>query len=594
MEDIPCEPFERSGCSEPAHGGESEGSGNHLVQLSEASTRIGTTLDVLHTAQELADFTVPFLADYVAVDLAETIPLGEEPKLKLGTNKDDETVFHRAAAASIHEDIPESIWQKEEPVFVPPDSPFTRAYFSRKSYLEPELDVPAWETHDPGRAAKMRENGMHSMMMVPIHARGVVLGIAIFLRTDNPSPFDVSDLMLAENIISRAALSLDNARRYARERAVALALQRSLLPSTLAGGSAVELASRYLPADTESGVGGDWFDVIPLSGARVALVVGDVVGHGIQAAATMGRLRTAVQSLADMDLPPDELLTHLDHLILRLVAADDTAGNTAQSAAGATCLYVVYDPVTRHCAMARAGHLPPAVVDPDGHVSYPDLPAGPPLGLGSIHTVPYVAIDMTLREGSLIALYTDGLVESRDEDIDVGMDRLAAVLGRPDHSLGQLCAGAVGMLSARRQPDDVALLLAATRVISSSRTSSWDLPALDPSLVGEARARTRRQLAKWSLSELEVAAEVVVSELVTNAIVHGSGPVRLRLIRDQVLICEVSDNSGSLPRQRQANATDENGRGLFLVTHLCSRWGSRWTPDGKIIWAELDLPPNHR
>ncbi|MFF3749101.1 SpoIIE family protein phosphatase [Streptomyces sp. NPDC002018] len=570
---------------------ESGRSGSHLVRLGEASTRIGTTLDVLHTAQELADFTVPFLADYVAVDLAETVPLGEEPLLKLGTDKDDETVFHRAAAASIHEGIPESIWQKEEPVFVPPDSPFTGAYFSRESYLEPELDVAAWETHDPGRAAKMRENGMHSMMMVPVHARGMVLGIAIFLRTSNPSAFDLSDLMLAENIVSRAALSLDNARRYARERAVALALQRSLLPSTLSGGSAVDLASQYLPADTESGVGGDWFDVIPLSGARVALVVGDVVGHGIQAAATMGRLRTAVQSLADMDLPPDELLTHLDHLILRLAAADDMVGHAAQSAAGATCLYVVYDPVTRHCAMARAGHLPPAIVDPDGLVTYPDVPAGPPLGLGSIHTVPYAATDLTLREGSLIALYTDGLVESRDDDIDVGMDRLAAVLGRPNHSLDELCAEAVGMLSARRQPDDVALLLAATRMIGPGRTASWDLSAPDPSLAGEARAWTRRQLAKWNLTELEAAGETVVSEMITNAILHGSGPIRLRLIRDRVLICEVSDGSGSLPRPRQADTTDENGRGLFLITHLCSRWGSRWTPDGKIIWGELDLPP---
>ncbi|MFE4173918.1 SpoIIE family protein phosphatase [Streptomyces sp. NPDC056909] len=582
--------IERLRSSESAHRGESGRSTSHLVRLSEASTRIGTTLDVLRTAQELADFTVPLIADYGAVDLAKTIPLGEEPQLRLGTNRDDETIFHRAGAASIQQDIPESIWQKEEPVFVPPNSPFTRAYFSRESYLEPELDVAEWEILDPGRAEKMRENGMHSLMMVPIHARGVVLGIAIFVRTKNPSPFDVSDLMLAENIVSRAALSLDNARRYTRERAVALALQRSLLPATLSGGSAVDLASEYLPADSESGVGGDWFDVIPLSGARVALVVGDVVGHGIQAAATMGRLRTAVQSLADLDLPPDELLTHLDHLILRLVAADGMTGEAPQSPAGATCLYVVYDPVARQCTMARAGHLPPAIVDADGGVSYPDVPAGPPLGLGPIHNVPYAAFEMTLSEGSLIALYTDGLVESRDADIDVGMDSLARVLGRPNRSLEELCSEAVGMLPTKRQSDDVALLLAATKVISPSWTATWELPATDPALVADARSLTRRHLAEWQLGDLEIEAEVVVSEMVTNAILHGSGPIQLRLIRDRVLICEVSDASGSQPRQRQACSTDENGRGLFLLTHLCNRWGSRWTSGGKIIWAEMDLP----
>lgn len=575
-------------CSEPAQPSDNGRSTSHLVRLTEAGTRIGTTLDVLHTAQELADFTVPLIADYTAIDLAKTIPLGEEPQLKLGGNRDDETTFHRAGVASIHSHIPESIWLKEEPVFVPPDSPFIQVYFSRQSYLEPVLDVAAWAVHDPGRAAKMRENGMHSLMLVPIHARGVVLGITIFLRTENPAPFNASDLMLAENIVSRAALSLDNARRYTRERAVALALQRSLLPSTLAGGSAVDLASEYLPADSESGVGGDWFDVIPLSGARVALVVGDVVGHGIQAAATMGRLRTAVQSLTDMELPPDELLTHLDHLILRLLASDDVMGG-----AGATCLYIVYDPVTRRCTMARAGHLPPAIVDPDGHVSYPEVPAGPPLGLGPIHTVPYAATELTLPEGSLIALFTDGLVESRDQDIDAGMDRLATVLGKPNYSLEQLCSQAVGTLPSRSQSDDVALLLARTQVISPGRTASWDIPAVEPSHVRDARALARRQLDVWDLGELEVATELVVSEMVTNAILHGAGPIRLRLIHDDVLICEVADGSGSLPRQRRARATDENGRGLFLLTHLCDRWGSRWTPEGKIIWAELALPPLH-
>nr|QIY92889.1 SpoIIE family protein phosphatase [Streptomyces sp. S1D4-11] len=333
-------------------------------------------------------------------------------------------------------------------------------------------------------------------------------------------------------------------------------------------------------------MGGDWFDVIPLSGARVALVVGDVVGHGINAAVTMGRLRTAVHTLADMDLPPEELLAHLDDLVIRLAEEEDQNDEAIATAVlGATCLYAVYDPVTRRCTMARAGHPPPAIAVPGGSVTFPDLPAGPPLGLGAL---PFESAELELQ-GSLIALYTDGLIETCDQDIDVGLTRLSDVLPKPGLVLEDLCTLVVDALLTGPQTDDVALLLARTRALSPNQVASWDLPT-DPAIVASARSLTVRQLTEWGLEELEMTTELVVSELVTNAIRHATGPIRLRLIRQDVLICEVSDTSNTSPRLRHARTTDEGGRGLFLVAQMTRRWGTRYIAAGKLIWAEQDLP----
>ncbi|TJZ93678.1 PAS domain S-box protein [Actinacidiphila oryziradicis] len=562
-----------------------------LAILSEASTRIGSTLDVMRTGQELADLAVPLLADFVAVDLAESVPLGEEPLARLGPMGEHIPAFRRAGLASIRPGAPDAFCARGEAVFVPPTSPYTRVLSTGKSYLEPVLDTSpgTWFDQDPARAQKISGYGMHSAMVVPIHARGTVLGIAVFARTEDPVPFEEDDLLLAEELVSRAALCLDNANRYTRERAAALALQRNLLPQRLTGGSAVEVASRYLPADSHRGVGGDWFDVIPLSGARVALVVGDVVGHGINAAATMGRLRTAVHTLADMDLPPDELLAHLDDQVTRLAEEDADAKDLATAVVGATCLYAVYDPVTRRCTMARAGHPPPAIIDPHGHVTFPDLPTGTPLGLG-LTPFPFEAVELELPEGSTLAFYTDGLVETRDQDIDAGMHRLATALANPGLPLEDLGSAVLDTLPTRAPSDDVTLLLARTRTLSPNQVVSWDLPT-DPAVVSTARSLAVGQLTKWGLPDLATTTELIVSELVTNAISHGTGPVRLRLIRHQVLTCEVSDTNTSLTCLRHARTTDEGGRGLFLVAQLSHRRGTRYTPDGKTVWAEQELTP---
>ncbi|MET8413254.1 ATP-binding SpoIIE family protein phosphatase, partial [Streptomyces sp. NPDC005195] len=380
--------------------------------------------------------------------------------------------------------------------------------------------------------------------------------------------------------ITQAAYSL------ARD-TTALTLQRSLLPHRLRGGTAVEVASRYLPADMDAGVGGDWFDVIELSGARVALVVGDVVGHGINAAVTMGRLRTAVRTLADLDLPPDELLTRLDDTVRRLAEEDTDGPDEFPVILAATCLYAVYDPATRRCTMAQAGHLPPAITDPQGQVTFPDLPTGTPLGVGL--GVPFEAVELELSEGSVLAFYTDGLVESRDEDIDVGMHRLGAALAQPDQSLEDLCSSVMETVPAQAASDDVALLLVRIRTLNAAQIASWDLPP-ELTAVHTARHLTVRQLNAWGLEPLVPATELVVSELVTNAIRHGTGPIRLRLIQHQVLTCEVFDSAVSCPRPRHARIVDENGRGLLMIAQLSRRWGCRPSTGGKFVWAEQDLP----
>jgi len=363
-----------------------------------------------------------------------------------------------------------------------------------------------------------------------------------------------------------------------------LVLQRSLLQHHRPAQLAVETGTRYLPADPQAGVGGDWFDVIPLSGARVALVVGDVVGHGIHASATMGRLRTAVRTLADVDLAPDELLTQLDDLILEEIEE----GIESVGEVGATCLYAVYDPVSGHCTLASAGHLAPALVTPDGTLRFLSVAPGPPLGVGGL---PFEATDTQVPEGSLLVLYTDGLVEARCRDIDAGLRTLLDTLARPAPSLEATCDSIVEALLPGEPEDDVALLVARTHILGPSHVVSWDLPA-DPAFVADARRRAAGQLSTWGLQEAVPATELIVSELVTNAIRHAHPPIQLRLIHDAAVICEVSDASNTAPHLRRAREWDEGGRGLFLVGQLAERWGTRHTPTGKTIWAEQP-PPLH-
>ncbi|WP_170222949.1 SpoIIE family protein phosphatase [Nonomuraea turkmeniaca] len=436
---------------------------DRLALLREASVRIGSTLDVRKTAQELADLAVPALADYVTVDLAESVLPDTAPLQRLAATELRIPAFRRAGVASIHEGIPESLWSLGQVVFVPPSSPFTEVLLSGHSHFEPVMNTSAgtWLDQDPERAEVINDTGMHSLVVVPLKARGDILGVAVFVRHDNPEPFTRDDLILAEELGTRAALSLDNARQYTRERTAALALQRDLLPRNLTGGGAVDVVSHYLPSGVHDGVGGDWYDAIPLRDGRVALVIGDVTGHGINAAATMGRLRTAVRTLAYLGLPPDELLANLDDLVVRL-AEEDAGPDGFPDAEGATCVYAAYDPGTRHCSMAVAGHPPPAIVAPTGEVSFLRPPSGAPIGLG---LGSFQSVDLELAEGSLIVLYTDGLIETREADIEAGIDRLGAALARAaPHPLAKICTTVIrAMVGDTGSEDDIALLVARTR-----------------------------------------------------------------------------------------------------------------------------------
>lgn len=385
-----------------------------------------------------------------------------------------------------------------------------------------------------------------------------------------------------------AAVGNHSASRSSPGRTTTMTLQRSLLPHTLPDQAGVEIASRYLPAGSRAGVGGDWFDVIGLSGARVALVVGDVVGHGIRASATMGRLRTAVRTLADVDLPPDELLTHLDDLVIHLSADEADTEGAAETAGGigTTCLYAVYDPVSRHCTFARAGHPPPAVVTPDGAVRFLDVPAGPPLGLGGL---PFETYETELPEGSLIALYTDGLLQARDHDIDDALDNMFTALARPAPTLDTLCDRILAAMLTHRPDDDIALLIARTRALHTDKVATWNLDS-DPATVAHARKNATTQLTTWGLHDAAFTTELTVSELVTNAIRYGHPPIQLRLIHTHTtLITEVFDSSNTTPHMRRARTYDEGGRGLLLIAQLAHRWGTRHTPTGKTVWTEQTL-----
>ncbi|MFC1437107.1 SpoIIE family protein phosphatase [Streptacidiphilus sp. N1-10] len=563
--------------------------GRRRLQLvNDASVRIGTALDITRTAEELAEVCVPDLADFVTVDLLDLQDRDDTGETTPAASSSADVALRRVAQLSVTPGSPEAAIDLGTMGVYPPSSPHARCLASGRPLFHPirPRDALGWPEPQSAQARVVEEHGLHSVMAVPILARGVTLGVAVFYRHRHPEPFVPDDVLLAEEITARAAVCIDNARRFTRERETALALQRSLLPQSLPRPAAVEVASRYLPAAPHTGIGGDWFDVIPLSGLRVALVVGDVVGHGIQASATMGRLRTAVRTLADVDLPPDELLTHLDDLVIRLSQESDV-GQPAGDV-GATCLYAVYDPISRTCAMAAAGHPTPALALPDGTVEFVDIPVGPPLGVGGL---PFEAVERELPEGALLALYTDGLIEDRLRDIDEGRAALADALGRPDGSLDSICRRILDKLgSASGARDDIALLLARTRVLDASRVVDWEVEA-DPAEVSRIRHLVADQLGAWGLDELVFTTELAVSELVTNAIRHATPPIRLRLIHDATLICEVSDSSSTAPHLRRARTYDEGGRGLLLVAQLTQRWGSRHHATGKTIWAEQLLPP---
>ena len=446
----------------------------------------------------------------------------------------------------------------------------------------------------PDALGYLHRSGMNAWAFLPLIASDQQIGYCV-VAFSRPRHFSEEDRSLLIALSGLVAQALERARLYDAEHTRAQELQRGLLPRTLPSLMAVTAAARYLPASEGIQVGGDWYDIIPLSGERVALVIGDVMGHGLSEAATMGQLRTAVHTLADLDLPPGELLTHLNDLVGAL--GDDFY---------ATCSYTIYDPTTNICTVASAGHPPLAIVRPDGAVHFPHAVADPPLGAA---VPPFETHEVHVPEGSLLVLYTDGLVESSTVAMDDGMASLARTLlhaapapGPPGRTAGSgttalqdpgpLCDAVIGALLPEQTEtqDDAALLIARTRSLGPDRVVSWTLPD-GPIAAGEARHLVTEQLSAWHLDELSMTTELLVSELVGNVVRHAKGPIQLRLLHGRALICEVSDGSLTTPRIRRAADTDESGRGLQLVAALSQRWGTRFTPTGKCIWTEQALAP---
>ncbi|MFG3248823.1 SpoIIE family protein phosphatase [Streptomyces sp. NPDC048187] len=546
-----------------------------------ASAGIGGTLDINRTAQEIVDTLVPDFADLAWVDLADAVSTGDEPPKTFGGG---DLHLRRTAARSAGGPWPPGLLQPGAPVPAFPDLPMVRELQDGRTIV---VDRKALEQglRDPAHLRLAVPEVGHSMIAAPLFARGLVLGLVAAWRTGRPEPFDEEDAVLLTEIAAHSALGVDNARRYTREHRAAVTLQRRLLPQAVTSTRVMEAAGAYVPASGGAEIGGDWFDAIELPSLRTALVVGDVTGHGLHATATMGRLRTAVQTLADLELAPDELLTHLDDLVSRLAVETEPV---QRDVVGATCLVAVHDPVAGRCTMAAAGHPPPLLALPNGGVAPVTMQPGPPLGVGGL---PFEATTIDVPSNSVLALYTDGLLQRYGTDIDASTRELAELLART-HSLGEDAAAIAQTLmvgsAARPSRDDAAVLVARFSALETDSVAEWEFPA-DPRAVASAREAATDKLAEWGLEANAFVTELIVSELVTNAVRYAGGPVGLRLIRDEVLFCEVTDPSNTQPRMRRARTGDEGGRGLFLVAQLSRRWGSRYGQTGKTIWVEQEL-----
>lgn len=442
-------------------------------------------------------------------------------------------------------------------------------------------------TRDPRYGANAPHYGMpaghppvRSFLSVPvIAANGEVLGSFYFGHPD-PAVFTERDEQLAQGIAAQAASAMENARLYRHERTTAMRLQRSLLPAAPSRLGDLDVATAYLPGEQGARVGGDWFDVIALSADRVALVIGDVMGRGIGAAAVMGQLRAAIQAYAVMDLPPAQVLDQVNHLVCQLPNEQI-----------ATCVYAVYDPCDGTVRWANAGHLPPALVAPDGTVALLEADLGMPLGVDGA-----VFADMAkpMPQDARLLLYTDGLVECRDQLLQDRLSRLRSVLGelcRPESAVN-VQDGAARLaeeMLTGAEHDDVAVLFVAARPAATEKASV----TLSPTL-GAARAARRFARAtaeQWGLDKLVDPILQIVSELVTNAVEHAGTAMELRMRRRPgSVMLEVADGDGRLARPTPTGSSDERHRGLVIVQTLSARWGVRPTGTGKVVWAQIANP----
>ncbi len=518
-----------------------------LAYLAGATESIGASFDLQQAAVGLTAASVPDLADHAVVYLSDHL-LTETDLLPEG-GRLAEGVRLVAAAGEVDG---------------------TDAAVPAASWLA--------AAREPAGPTVLTGTGPGASVLFPLRARGIVLGFAVWSRS--AGSFGETELLVGGQLAAQAALSIHGAYLYQREVATVDLLQRDMLadePPELPG---IEIAHRYLPGGPATRVGGDWFDVVRLRGGRVALIVGDVTGHGVRSAAAMGRLRTAMRTLVALDLPPVEVLHNLDAIAL------------SEEGTIATCLYCLYDPVAGQCTIASAGHIPPVLQAPGEPPRLLEIPAGGPIGVGGIE---FEAVDVTTPDGSLIVLCTDGLVESRERPLGQGLADLCRAIGAEPaepaeptsrQDLEERCDGLLDALGASRRIDDVALLAARLSGIPADRVANWIMTpsARSPQIV---RRLVRDQLKKWKLAESTETAVLLASELVTNAIRYASRPISVRLMHTDSLLCEVRDDDHHLPVLGNPDSTEEGGRGIMLVSRLARRWGVSRIPTGKVVWFEL-------
>ncbi|WP_329135964.1 SpoIIE family protein phosphatase [Streptomyces sp. NBC_01476] len=558
---------------------------DRLRYVGAATRRIARGLDLDEILLGLCRSAVPAFADSIMVYLRDPLPVGDERpsgplRLRLrradggldGPSDDSAPVGALPVLPALEPAY------GSEPISVLLDGPLAEVLRGVRPVFADSLRAADALAELLGHPESPLPTGRRALV-APLRGRRRVIGAAVLLRRPDRLPFEADDLLVAAQLATHTALGVDKAVLYGREAYIADALQREMLPDSLPQPTGVQLASRYLPAAESARVGGDWYDAIPLPGSRVALVVGDVMGHSMTSAAIMGQLRTTVQTLAGLDLAPQEVLYHLDEQAQRL-------GQDRM----ATCVYAVYDPIAHRLVVANAGHPPPILLHADGLAEVLRVPPGAPIGVGG---VPFEAVELPAPAGATLLLYTDGLVESRSRDVWGGIELLrerlrdaATVVSPPP--LEPLCDEVLEILGPGDRDDDIALLAARFDGISPSDVAYWFLEP-QAQTAGRARRLVRQALRRWDLDDQLDAAELLVSEIVTNAVRYAERPITLRLLRTDVLRCEVGDDAPLLPRMRHAAPEEEGGRGLYLVNRMAQRWGATRLGAGKVVWFELPL-----
>ncbi|MGW7264601.1 SpoIIE family protein phosphatase [Streptomyces sp. NPDC054842] len=553
-----------------------------LEFLNEVSTGIGSSLDLGETIREVTSAAVPRFADFAGTHLRAAVLAGES--FPDGA-PDVTTVWHRVWVE--HNDEP-GRWDDTVPVGEAIAFPEHTPFFQCMSTGEPVLIPRIGEELADRISGQFEKRDLRplitgrSLLVVPLKARNVVLGFMVLMRRADREVFDDMDRTTGAELAARAGLVLDNARMYTYQENVADTLQDSMLPQVSPRMAGCDVATRYLPGTRLGRVGGDWFDTIKLPGSRTALVVGDVMGHGLNSAAMMGQLRTAVQTMATMGTPPAQLLRGLDDLARRL-------GENYL----ATCLYAVYDPIRGELELSNAGHIPPVLVRAEnGRSELLHLPTGAPVGVGG---VPFETAVVRVSPGDRLVLCTDGLVEVRGGDIGEGLAALCESAAHPAASMDDACDTIIRALNTHGgRKDDVALLMARLNGIPDDHVAEWQLPR-EAREVSRARRLVRERLAEWGLTDAIETAELLVSEVVGNAVRHGAGAeVGLRLVRTDALLCEVLDDEPALPELLSAGPDGERGRGLRVVSRLAREWGTSASGHRKTVWFEQALTPRPR